>query len=303
MLTESSLARGMLTESSLAEWCSLHGGLDSVRYISMPKEEARRAKSLAAFSPRFPTALRMVDAVNGRDLDPGLEGIVDSVSWFTITHKLKSSVIDNLFTIGAVGCAQSHRAAIRAAAQASGCTLILESDMSGVADGVWQALVKEMPVLPAEVDVVWLNSHSGRGNGVDTEWRGLERVDGMLGGTGAILYTPSGARKLEALLARSDAVNARQVDTLLGAIAARYPDDILMLRAKDNVITYDVSSFVDSSIQLSNVKPYLPASNWFYIGFVALLASLIAVTAVLGRRLVRQRRLVVVKSVNAARSR
>jgi len=280
----------MFDEASLNHWCSAHGGLHAVRYISMQREKQRRETFLDVFGTRLPSKLHMVDAVDGRKLDPALEGIVDSVSWFMINHKQKGVQIDNIYSIGAVGCAMSHRESIRVAAESPGCTLVMESDMSGINDAAWLRILSDMPVLPEEVDAVWLSWIFERGNGEPTKWSTMERINGMIGGNGAILYTPAGARKLNALLNKNDSVNSRQIDAVFGSVAARYPDDIVMLRTKERVILFDPTSFLGSSIQTADVKPYLPASNWFYITFLVLLLGLVTATVLLGKKLRAQRR-------------
>lgn len=280
-------------ERSLDGWCARHGGLDSVRYISMKGETGRRQKFLSAFADLFPTKLQLVDAVDGRALDPSLVGVVDSVSWWRIKHKFPCSNYDNIYSVGAVGCAQSHRQSIAHAASVSGCTLVLESDMSAVDNEAWAKLVAEMPVLADDVDAIWFNSFSERGNAWPVEYRTMRRIQGPIGGAGAILYTPRGARTLLSVLEQSDPITTHQIDGVLGALGARYADRLNLLRVIDNVVLFPTAEMFNSSIQshcMQYIKPMLPSSNWFYVGFLVLLLTLVGLTMSFAVRLHREAR-------------
>jgi len=157
--------------------------------------------------------------------------------------------------------------------------------MSGIDDGVWDRIVTDLPVLPKGVDAVWLNSFSTRGNVLPSVHPGFENINGPIGGMGAVLYTPQGARKILELFKRSEVLVSRQIDGTFGAMAARYPDELVMLRSRDNVVTFPASAFFDSSIQSSEIKPFLPSTNWFYLIFLVALLGLITMTLVLARRL------------------
>jgi len=285
-------------ETTLSAWCSGHGGLDAVRFVSMKGEVARRRDFSKAFVPLFPSKLEFVEALNGKAIvreDPVLSGKVDSVSWLRIHRQDIRENHASIYTAGALGCALTHMRELERAAGAQGCSLIVESDMAGVDEAAWLELLEEFPVLPEHIDILWLNTISGvgsvgggEGSSSSSSPSTIARIETPFMGTGAILYTPRGATKLLNFLRTTDSILTHQIDAVFTAAIARMRNGIFAAGTVKNIILTNPTSFMTTSIQTYDIKPYLPDSNWFYIAIAAIFLGFVISTSTLALRLKRR---------------
>jgi len=282
-------------ESGLDAWCARHGGLSSVRYLSMKNsasETKRREGFTKTFAPLFPSKLQFVDGVNGKELlaaDPSLDGQVDSLSWLRITRGFDKEDHTSLYTVGAVGCALSHLRELEHAASATGCTLVIESDVGGVDQTAWAKLTAEFPLFPDEVDILWLNTYKAHSE--QPLGKTISRMMGPIQSMVAILYTPRGAAKMLDLIYRNDRILTNQIDGIYGAVFARYPDSIVAARTNEDVVLLDeLMNMTTSNIQTLSIKSMLPDENWFYALMASLLLIFLISTSTIALQLKRIKR-------------
>lgn len=287
-------------EASLDRWCAAHGGLSAVRYLSTRTESDRRAAfEESKVATAFATKLQRVDAILGSDViaqDSSLTGVVDSVTWFRVVNDYANEDHQNIYTKGAIGCTLTHVSEIRNAARSTGCTLVLESDVRGIDEQAWRLVLADVPVLPMDVDMVWFNclavEASGAGKAAARQSPLVNMAAGPFVGMGAVLYTPQGAEKLARKLEKTDPIVSHQIDAMMGAVFARFPGEINAVRTNPNVLKLSPSSLMSTSIQTTDIKPFLPDSNGFYIAFGALFLGLVFSTSFLGLKLRRRRSIV-----------
>lgn len=271
----------MLNERSLDKWCALHGGLQYVRFISLPAETRRRQNFRQKVLPFFKTKCVMVDGISGKSLavtNPQLEHVVDSMTWYNISKKRIRENHEGTYTLGAVGCALTHMRELEHASKARGCTLVLESDADIVRNRcAWSDIVSYLPQLPTSVDAVWFHATRRKNikHPVPNTKNQLFSIQGPFFSMAAILYTPQGAKRLLHLIKKHDMLVHSQIDATFGALAARFPHDITLAALSKNLFR---QRGLTSSVQTLSLKARMPSSNTFYVlGFVVVLMLFVMV--------------------------